>query len=356
MKKLFISLLAVAALAACTKSEVAYEQTQDEIGFVAVANTITKAPVSGTAYPTTLNMYVNAFVNATSINVTTPDYFANVLFRHKSDNKWGGVPAQYWPNETALRFSGYSKSGNISDSKLGSYNPKTDELIITGYEPGTSTAAGANDLMWFPATRSYTKSEGKSGVTAQMYHTCSWITFRVQGDEITSDETRNYTIKTIKINGIDLTADVKCTGNASLAQTTLSNYVKWTVDETPTGTYDVPVVSGGVSLEGTYTAASGNTPASYSPKNVENVTNSNPGNVVVIPQTPRSVDITWTYTSQAGAEISDKATNLPLTLGDGQNWEPGKHYVYTITLKATEILITPQVSGWESGSGSVTIQ
>ena len=59
MKKIFFSIMAVAALAACTKSEVAYEAPA-EIGFKAVAGNITKTAVDGDVYPTTLNMYVFA--------------------------------------------------------------------------------------------------------------------------------------------------------------------------------------------------------------------------------------------------------------------------------------------------------
>ena len=48
MKKIFISLLAVAALAACTKSEVAYEASA-EIGFAPAVKNVTKAAMaSGT--------------------------------------------------------------------------------------------------------------------------------------------------------------------------------------------------------------------------------------------------------------------------------------------------------------------
>ena len=361
MKKIFFSFVALSAIAACSKSEIAYEQTQDEIGFVAVANTITKAPVSGTAYPTTLNMYVNAFTedwgNITSEN--TPNYFANIEFVNKqSTGKWAGNPAQYWPNETKLYFSGYSKSGNVGSGATASYNPNTDALTITGYNPGTGTGAGVNDLMWFPKTGTFNKKDdAANGVSVNMYHTCSWITFLVKGDDVTSNSSRAYTITSLKMNGVNMIGDVTCSGSAkdasqqpiTFSTANLKDFVKWNNLSSNTTPYEV-TVSNGVSLVGTQT----------SPKNIETgATGDNAnlgGNVVVIPQTPGNVDIAWTFKSQAGNVISDSATNLPLTLGTGQNWEPGKHYVYTITLKATEILVTPQVSEWTDGTGNVTIQ
>ena len=387
MKKIFFSFVALAALAACTKTEVAYDDTPQEIGFTAVAGNMTKSPVSGTAYPTTLNMYVNAFVNKDEITADTPDYFANVKFVNRKNNennptdKWGGDPAQYWPNTTALKFSGYSISGNIGESNKGTYNPKTDVLSITGYEPGTSSAEGANDLMWFPATTPYNKSTGNNGVTAEMYHTCAWITFLVQGDAVTSLEGNKYTITSLKINGVNMKGNVTCSGTAvdesiSLSNAKLKEFVKWT-NLSNNGNPYVVTVYNGVSLVGTYTPATpagGETPGipeSYSPKNIEtgvaDDAETSPkneatvgGNIVVIPQDPGTIDLAWSYKSPTGDTISDAATGLSLALGSGLAWEPGKHYVYTITIKANEILIAPTpvewVAGDMTGNGGVTVE
>ena len=51
MKKLLFAALAIAAMAACTKSNVEFDQT-DEIAFQPVSQKATKAAVTGTAYPT----------------------------------------------------------------------------------------------------------------------------------------------------------------------------------------------------------------------------------------------------------------------------------------------------------------
>ena len=351
MKKIFFSIVALAALAACTKSEVAYEQP-DEIGFVAVANNITKAPISGTSYPTSLDLYVNAF---TSDATTAPNYFTDIQFTHKANNKWGGVPSQYWPNETPLYFSGYSNSGSFTSA---SYVPSDDKLTINGYKPGVGTDLGANDLMWFPKTTSYTRKTGKDGVVAKMYHTCSWITFMIQGDETTGTSTSTYKITSLTMKGLDLTAKVVCTGNADLSQNTLSTYVEWSENTTQTESYIVTVPDDGVSLASTYISESSN-----EPKNLEtNDTETTDGNIVVIPQKPGSIDLAWTYKSTTTADIPDSATGLSLKLTTDENdpnnvWEPGKHYVYTITIKANEILIAPTPVDWVAGtSGNVTVE
>lgn len=359
MKKFFLSVLAVAALASCTKMDTAYE-TPQEIGFVAVGNNITKAPVSGTTYPEELNLYVNAYVHSTTAP-TSPDYINNGEFTHREaqvggKEVWGGVTPYYWPNEKTLHFSGYSQSGSFTSAV---YNPNSDKLTITGYNPGTNTAEGANDLMWFPSTK-YTKAEGYDKKTqfvpVSMYHTCSWITFMVQGDITTGASNSSYKITSLTMNGVDMTANVTCTGNSSLAQATLPTYVVWTSNTDQTEVYNVGVNGTGVELKGTYTSET-----SKSPRNIETgETTTVGGNIVVIPQKPGTINLAWTYSSSTTNVVNDSATGLSLKLNDGNtlNWEPGKHYIYTITIKANEILIAPTPVEWidGEGNGNVTVE
>ena len=61
MKKIFFSLVALAALAACSKYEVEYTDNM-ELSFAPVSKLSTKAAVADTDYPDALNMYV--FANA----------------------------------------------------------------------------------------------------------------------------------------------------------------------------------------------------------------------------------------------------------------------------------------------------
>ena len=369
MKKIFFSIVALAALAACSKSEVQYENPQ-EIGFAVVANTITKAPVL-TGFPEELSLYVNAFTTTYEPEVgetPAPDYFGNVVFaRNSTSGKWAGNPAQYWPNETMLQFSGYSISGNIGegvDKVKGSYDPDNDQLTITGYNPGDDTDEGANDLMWFPATIAYDKTSGASGVEADMYHTCSWITFLVQGNELTSDSNGQYTVTSLKINDVNMIGKVICSGGTATDENdnpvTISNrnlkyFVKWSDLYSQTD-YVVTIPTAGIPLVGTYVAEN-----QYEAKNIETgLKNTTDGNIVVIPQAPTTIDLEWTYMSPAGKIVTDTATGKSLTLGTGINWEPGKHYVYTITIGANEILVSPDSAEWVNGdmngNGGVTVE
>ena len=70
MKKIFFALAAVAALAACSKSDVEYD-SYDEIAFTPVAKNITKSMIEGSAFPATAGSFnVWAWYNQVSAETT----------------------------------------------------------------------------------------------------------------------------------------------------------------------------------------------------------------------------------------------------------------------------------------------
>ena len=347
MKRIVLTIMAVAALAACTKSEVAYEEPA-EIGFNVVAGNITKAVVDGETYPTDLNMYVYAWTENNT--AAAADYIAKGEFQYRkaigTNNVWGGVTPYYWPNVNKLYFAGFSKSGNAAAN--ATYDCQNDVLTVSNYTPGLT---GANDLMWFPKT---TQSYGKTTefVPVDMYHTCAWITFLVKGDEVTSNATNPYTVTSLKMTGVDQTATVACSN-------TTTPKINWTANTDKTGdaaNYNVTIKNNSVAL--TQTAKDVETDAAYAP--VEGITSSN---IVVIPQVPGKLTLTYTYKSSTNAVITETVENLDLALAkDASNaegpeeWEAGKHYIYTITIKANEILIAPTPVDWTDENWNVTVE
>ena len=349
MKKIFFSIVAIAAIAACTKSEVQYEAPA-EIGFKAVAGNITKAVVDGETYPTDLNMRIYAWTDGSTAEAA--DYISNGQFVYRkaidATNVWGGATPYYWPNINKLFFAGYSESGNASTN--ASYNCLTDVLTISNYTPGMT---GANDLMWFPKTA---QSYGKSTefVPVDMYHTCAWITFLVKGDDVTSNSENPYTIISLKMTGVDQTATVACSNLTDPK-------IQWTANTDKTGTeadYAVTLKNNSIAL--TQNAKDVETDAAYA--TVEGTTSSN---IVVIPQAPGKLTLTYTYKSSTNATITETVENLDLALAtnnatppaDGpEEWLPGKHYIYTITIKANEILIAPTPVDWTDENWNVTVE
>ena len=336
MKKIFISLLAVAALAACSKSEVTYEPT-GEISFAPVTRLNTKAAVNDTDYPDALNMYVFANAGAAGAQLSTfnEPYLANAEFAHGShaENVFGGVTPYYWPNVKKLIFSGYSESGNAASlNPRPTYELTNDvwEIKMKGYAPGTGTATlGDNDLMWFPTTaQSYGKADmmgdGKE-VEVVMQHACSWVTINIKGDATTGAANTTWKI-------LDLTiADLAQSGDV-----VLGSAANWT-PSTETSVFDVYQATEGKALTTEYVDY---TQLSYK-------------DLIVIPQATKTLKVKYSYVSQAGAGtdgkdiVIEEEKDILLTYGDGTAWQPGAHYIYNITIGTLEILIEPTVKNWD---------
>ena len=358
MKKIFFSLVALAALAACSKSEIAYEQT-GEIVLSPVTSNTTKSVAGYNSntfdgiFPTAIDLYV--FANAQDENAQgellsswTSPYFKNAPFVHSSKGNEGtqthptlepvatagayaGEPTRYWPNVKTLKFVGYSDACNVSTLTKAPYvNTDLSTLTIEGYvQDNDNTAEGANDLMWFPVTSAYGKSEGE--IPAQMKHACSWITINVAGDDVTATYEEGdpavthtgWTLNSLVVKTLKHSGKVVC--NATTAQWTLSGEDEY---------------------EEYYKPTTGTTFTKQYVK-YENATN----NFIVLPQTPTSLDVTYTFTSQEAVGTNPAITltetkNVPLTFNGSDPWLPGVHYIYNVKITATEILIDPVVVEW----------
>lgn len=338
MKKILFSLLAAAAITACTKSGIEYDQP-DEIGFVPVAKLNTKAAVSTTYYPDGLNMYVFAKAGLdTDKDGTveaiecTEEYFNNAEFKVSSTaNVFQGVTPYYWPNVKKLIFSGYSKSGNVAGlTKKPTY--KDNAITIEGYKPGAGTdVEGDNDLMWFPTVGPYAKpgnigTDNDKDVNVVMQHACAWITINIKGDKVTGAEGTSWKIE-------DLTfATLSQSGKVTLGTT-----ASWTPGEaTPfdayTKTEPTPLTTDYVDF----------TKLTYK-------------DLIIIPQSTKTLTVKYSFVSQKGGSAAEdkdivitEVKDIPLTYTSDKGWKPGVHYTYNITIGTEEILVEPTVTGWDT--------
>lgn len=352
MKKIFFSLVALAAIAACSKSEVEYE-TPSEIGFIPVTKLNTKAAVADTDYPDALNMYVfaNAGLDGSDDNAAveasecTEVYFKNAEFSHKTgtnadaENVFSGVTPYYWPNVKKLIFSGYSKSGNVA-----SLTPTYDGSAITinGYEPGAGTAdAGSNDLMWFPTTAPVGRGDKADGqelvdgnVDVTMKHACAWVTIILKGDAVTAGTTP-WNVEGLKVLGLSKQGKV-----------TLGTTATWSNLSTGAELELLNLNTAAKKYEGKALTTAG-----------EDYTNNTWGatvrDLVVIPQSVKGLEVSYNFVSQKGATeatniVIDETLPISLTPTDAPTtWDAGKHYIYTITLTAQQILVEPTVKVWD---------
>ena len=342
MKKIFISLLAVAALAACTKSEVAYEAA-NEISFAPVAKNITKGAVGtvdgkGT-YPTAqpLGVYANYGADAPSANATVANYttkfLENVKFTYNTPaGAWGA--GESWPANGSLIFAGYAIPASGTPSGTYAYDFASDKLTITGYTQSNETA-NTFDLGWFNRTpASYNYRNSANAVPVTLSHALAWVEIKVQGEGTTVAAGNPWTIKSMTLNNVYTTGDAVCTGSGADA-------AKWDKQATPKS---MTVFTGAQPLTAT-----------------AEVCETTGAGTVVIPQTPTAVDattpvatltVTYTYKSPAGVDMPLQTATVPLVVDGG--WKSGYKYTYTLTFKASEILIAPDYDKWADG-GNQTI-
>ena len=226
MKKIFFSIVALAALAACSKSEIAYEQT-GEIVLSPVTSNTTKsvAGYNGNTFdgifPTEIDLYVFANAGEAGSTAAAHDepYFRNAKFEWfttaekpnatntaAAGGAYAGNPTRYWPNVKTLVFAGYSDACGLSKT-TPTMNFADNVLTIPAYTQDNAgfTEEGANDLMWFSCTNPYSKQTAE--IVTNMKHACSWITVNVKGDAVTK---ANWKLNSLIVKNIAHTATAQC--------------------------------------------------------------------------------------------------------------------------------------------------
>lgn len=327
MKKIFFSFLAIAALASCAKTEVAYVEDNSEIKLAPVTSTITKADVKnaidGTVYPTAEEFMVNAFYNDAS--QTNVQYLANVVFTNKGQY-WGGQDATYyWPKNGTLSFACYSPADLPTDAKVTAYDVATDTYTVAYAQPATT--AETVDFLIAPITVPYTAQTATENVSVVFEHALAWVTIKVKAAN--PEAAAAFTIKDVIVN------QVATTGTLTAEMGDGIQYTEWSDQDNPENYYVVE----GKEIDVTTVAT-----------NVEENENGTLNGLVVVPQVPTTLTINYTQNEMTGTPKLDAQTvTVPLELDDESNnfWEPGKHYIYTVIFDLDEILINPSVVDWE---------
>lgn len=327
MKKIFFSILAVAALASCMKSEAVYTEDNSEIKLKPATELATKAnhlaAIDGTEYPTEENFDVYAywanlpvgseFTTADDVTVYLGETGA-VEFTNKG-NYWGGTTTYYWPKNGSLRFAAYSPSNVDMAHDLDS-----DTYTVEGYEHPTTTAT-TWDLLVAPTSKSYTAMTAAENVSVVFEHALSWITVKVVAKD--AEAAKAFDIKKVTINDVNSVADL----NAAMADGI--QVEEWSNHNTPVG---YVVYEGSQAVTETAT-----------------VIETTPDGTVVIPQATTTITVDYTQNALEGTPALDnQQVTVDLVLdADDTPWEPGKHYVYTLVFGLDEILINPDVVDWD---------
>lgn len=248
MKKyIILTLTAMAALAACSKMEVAPE-AQREINFE-VANSVRTKATSGAKYEN------GAFGTYAWFNAAN-DFMVNEKV-DLSGGVWKTVDHTfYWPKSGSITFISYSPFKGTSDT-AGTVPAVTQSSITyTGYEAGTEDIMYADKVTCssnvneVADTVGGTADSGYKGVPTVFHHALAKLSFKMKANFVTYvDATTNtrtswdVTVTSAKISGFKTTGDCALTLN------------------TDGKTWDKPVTKIGTDTVYVWTNVSGATPA-----------------------------------------------------------------------------------------------
>ena len=339
MKKIVLTIMAVAAIAACSKSEVEYE-TSGEIGFAPFTGNITKAEGKAGALANDQELGIYAFWNKTvdlgnesSVAVLQDGYAAyndkylvNALFASKSGS-WGGSPTGYpWPVNGALVFAGYTTPGDavLTNDSAVKYDLATDIMTFTNYSNATEF-----DLCWFGRTaNTYNYRASGTAVPVALSHALSWNSIAVycEGTSV------GWTINSIEWK-VPTAGTAECVGNSA----TWNNLIYPAADAAATN-----ILAAGHTISG---------PKVEGDKKIGTTITDN----LVIPSTPVDVKVTYTFKVNGVAKQDSKIVSLKLNDGNSQTWLSGVHYTYTLAFKANEILVAPSYNAWADGGNDTVI-
>lgn len=344
MKKLLLTISAIAALTACSKSHIEYDEPA-EIALAPVAQNITKSMVTGTTFPAemfNLWAYYKPIKNATiaqwqANNGTQQTYITNKPFVPKGDGTWAGFEASYyWPKDGSLMFAGYYPTTLPNVSYV--FNSLENYMTIPEYTPGmvTTETSHTEDVMYFNMTPT-SKMSGPVEVTFR--HALSWINVVLAKSNTTPDNAK------ITVNSVQFT-DVFKTGTGVVnnsPEENESNEIEWTTKEGSEDDIEVCPEAVVISKGNTY-------PLAKQP--------------LVIPQAiSGNLVVNYTITSTDGSAFTETKTITLNTLSGTEGsetstiniWKPAKRYTYTITIGTSEILIQPTVEEWKDVSVNPTI-
>ena len=383
MKKLVILAAVVAAMAACTKSQVVYDDNDVEIGLSPVNYMTTKTPVYGIYktnwYPSTeefrvFSQYTQdpAGTEWSSVDLqASSTYFTDAVFVARDNELWGGETPYYWPKSGSLFFAGYSPSdvplsddtsrpeytfANTGEGSYltvpgfvqGNYKYTTGDEFSTFDYPDDYTMV---DLMYFDVySNTQSVNNVEKGHPVLFKHALSWLTFNINCEAGFDDI---FTVTKVTLKNIYDCATFNSGQGVGTFKKAAWNYHT-------TKNYNSIVL---------YDSNSNNTAGSNNI--LKNSTHFEIDDVLVIPQSiynfeaadptaDQVLEIAYTMKAHAGDEYNSVVqvpAQVKLSGGDGNGqdqsqWLINKHYTYNITITGTnEILIKPSVDTWSEVNG-----
>lgn len=312
MKKLMILAgAALVALVACNKSETVVKESQSEITFKVVSQPTTKADpeLTGTSLGTD-NAYV---IYASASSKTNAKYFTDQLFSYiTASTSWeassaaGTAAPIYWPfGGEKVDFLAYALKPAAKTALSPAFNGTTSaqDFTITSWD----TYANQYDVMY--AVKNAQTSTTNGGVVAMEFeHAQALLSFTAVAS-IASE----VTINSITVKGLETVGTLKVDNEKTILD------ASWTL-----------------------TAGADKTIKNISSFSVPITTPGHVGDNLLIPeQEAKTIVVNYTISGNT----QDYELSIPRT-----TWKMGYKYVYALAFSLTEIVVTPTVVDWKTGT------
>ena len=329
MKKQMMMLLAIAAMAGCSKSEVVDTPNGDGNTpiklktFVGKSVKATETKTDNlTAFQMTAYTTSAAFPGTASTDEPTPFIASQIVSRtgERSPYSWPYTGPQYWPQGKKVSFFAYAPTTGVTYAAPAAAG-------WPGFTYTVAAEASQADLVVAQRT-SQDATSNNGSVALNFNHALSQILFSAK----CANADFTAVVKTIELSGIQ---------NA--------------------GTYTFATsATEGTAIEGSWSGVKGAEGYAYLTNGTAAIakTTSDPiagtnGALMLMPQTLTGAKLKVVYTVTIGSGDSEQSfdvtkENVELT----GTWAPGMKYTYDLTLvsDATAITIVPGVNTWTTGT------
>ncbi len=306
MKRLFIlASAAIVALAACTKTEVVYNEAPQEIGFKAVTGSITKVAVPGEQNSSTLKGDMGVFAY---LNGEDDEFFGNTQFSSETVDQLGVVWSadKYWPVTSSLDFVVYAphQAGATYDYSNKTLEVDADNSEATTIDEQIDYLYGAD--FYDNSGRGFAK--GTSTVPVILKHAQAKVTV--------SFDVANVTITDVNIDSPTLEGSYTVRYRA--------------LDGTTGNTVSVVEWEPGSPQEAVTL--------------IETVGDVTEASLLVVPETTSTISFCY--------KVDGSDAEILYTIRHNDNWAHGCHYTYAVTVSPKEIYFKPSVSSdWNDAGG-----
>lgn len=342
MKKIVFAVLAVAAIASCTKNEVLpVTDGPQEITFRTIVGPQTKVLGTGQVKYAGDAFYSTAFfladdktweANSTDAVVYLKD---KIIGNNGTPETWKAATSYYWPKGGKLTFMSYAlldASSNYVDATSSIVSATNTGLTTTPFD--VNGTYKNHDLLVAAIASDKDANEKvylTEGVPTLFGHKLCKLAVTAQTNALYSDKT--FVITGITLNKLNHIGTYTMAANGTES---------W---GTPSGDGDVSYFSGSVTV---------NNDADNS-----SVTEVSALQSVYLPQDFQDAEtITISYTITTGSVIENVSVTKKLSevFGAGAKWEMNKIYNINLTFGLQEILWDPAQTEWTDGTdGSISL-